>query len=195
MIICREVLSKDAVKSITDNLRDWKEGQSVLGPDHKQNLEIKNHPLSDKVKEAIICHPDIKKYSFIKQITQPRFNKYSDQGKYNDHVDFFRQEGVRTDWSMTLFLSDDYEGGELVIDGKSIKLPAGDLVMYPSGHIHRVNPVTRGKRLAAIAWAESYVEDCGNRKILQALVDVMQHTNDVKLSYVYNNLLKKWSTT
>ena len=197
MIICKEVLTKNACKGILESLKDWEEGQSALGSSHKDNQELKNHPLSETIKEAIISHPDVRKYSFIKYMTQPRFNKYQDQGKYNDHVDFFRQEGIRTDWSMTLFLNDQYEGGELVLQTpygeQQIKLPAGDMVIYPSGLIHRVNPVTKGERIAAISWAESFVEDHGNREILSTLVDIISDQPSVKLSYVYDNLLRKWS--
>lgn len=194
MIICKQVISKDDCAKVLDALENWEEGQSALGSEHKQNLEIKNHPLAQSIAEAIAKHPLIRKYSYIKQMTLPRFNKYVNSGKYADHVDFFRQEGIRTDWSMTLFLNEDYEGGELVIEGEEVKLAAGDMVLYPSGQIHRVNPVTKGERIAAIAWAESFIRSQEDRNILNKLVDVLSEKNDVRLSYVYDNLLRKWAS-
>jgi PKHD-type hydroxylase len=81
-------------------------------------------------------------------------------------------DGVRTDVSFTLFLAEpaDYDGGELVIETSAgeedIKLPAGHLIAYPSTTLHRVAPVTRGERLVAVGWAQSYVRDLAKREIL-----------------------------
>ncbi len=203
MFICSEVLSSKEAAEYIKQLNDWSEGQSALGANHKNNLEIKDHMLCKEIQFKILSHPKLNKYSFIKQMTTPRFNKYVKSGKYDSHVDFFRQENLRTDWSMTLFLSDpnSYEGGELVIQDslgeRQFKLSAGDMIVYPSGSIHRVNPVLKGERIAVITWAESYVEDYNNRNILSHLVDLMIAPKDkeqaVKLSYIYNNLLRKWS--
>ena len=80
--------------------------------------------------------------------------------------------GIRTDVSFTLFLGDpaSYDGGELVMEGtggeQAYKLDAGSMILYPSGALHRVEPVTRGARLAAVGWAQSLVRDPGKREIL-----------------------------
>lgn len=191
MIICRNVLTLEECKQI--KLNNWQEGHTNKDKTHKDNLEQIHAKYSELVKQRICEHPDIKMKSFIKKMTTPRFNRYNVGQKYAEHVDFFRQEGIQTDWSFTLFLTDDYEGGELVIDGTEVKLPRGDMILYPSGQLHEVLPVTKGTRTAAIGWAESYVSDVHERDILTKLAVELNKGDNVNLSYVYNNLLRKWS--
>lgn len=105
-----------------------------------------------------------------------RFSRYADDMEYGNHVDDAIMDGpdgpMRTDVSFTLFLSDadSYDGGELVTDTtageQTYKLPAGSMVVYPSSTLHRVAPVTRGERLAAIGWAQSAVRDPQQREVL-----------------------------
>jgi PKHD-type hydroxylase len=114
---------------------------------------------------------------------------------------------VRTDLSATLFLSEpsEYDGGELMIDdtygSHSVKLPAGDMVLYPSSSLHRVQPVTRGARLASFFWIQSMVRDDAQRTLLFDLdlaiqrlgADVAGHPALVQLTGVYHNLLRRWA--
>ena len=114
---------------------------------------------------------------------------------------------MRTDLSSTLFLSDpaDYDGGELVIEDtfgpRSVKLPAGDLVLYPSTSVHRVEPVTRGVRVASFFWIESMVRDDGKRRLLydvdMAILELRQAYGEiapaVALTGAYHNLLRRWA--
>src|SRR5690348_3396080 len=107
----------------------------------------------------------------------PRFNRYQDGGEYGFHVDgAVMRSGdggqVRSDVSCTLFLNEpgEYDGGELVVSDTygehEVKLPAGDLILYPSSSLHRVAPVTRGVRLAAFFWVQSMVRDDARRTLL-----------------------------
>jgi PKHD-type hydroxylase len=114
---------------------------------------------------------------------------------------------VRTDLSATLFLADpaEYDGGELMIgeagDEKRVKLPAGDMVLYSGGTVHRVTPVTRGVRLAAFFWVQSMVRDETQRTILFDFDNALQHLGRtgadhdacVRLAGVYHNLLRQWA--
>jgi PKHD-type hydroxylase len=114
---------------------------------------------------------------------------------------------VRTDLSGTLFLNDpdDYDGGELTIEGMHgeprIKLPAGDLVLYSATSVHRVEPVTRGERLASFFWLQSMVRDDGRRQLLHDMdMNLMtlrrQHGDAesvVALTGTYHNLLRMWA--
>ncbi len=116
-------------------------------------------------------------------------------------------EKIRTDVSATLFLSrpDDYDGGELQIDdtygAQRIKLPAGDLVLYPATSLHRVTPVTRGVRVACFFWVQSMVRDDAQRALLfdldMAVVklarDASGHESLVSLTGCYHNLLRMWA--
>ena len=107
-----------------------------------------------------------------KALTPLIFSRYGAGQHYGSHVDNPLMNGVRTDVSFTLFLADpdSYDGGELVMESASgeeeVKLPAGHLVAYPSTTLHRVAPVTRGERLVAVGWAQSYVRDSAKRELL-----------------------------
>ena len=118
------------------------------------------------------------------------------------------KQWVRTDLSATLFLAapSEYDGGELMIDdtygSHSVKLPAGDLVLYPSTSLHRVQPVTRGARVASFFWIQSMVRDDGQRTLLFDLDlaiqrlgadDAAGHPALVQLTGVYHNLLRRWA--
>ncbi len=117
------------------------------------------------------------------------------------------RERVRTDLSSTLFFSDpeDYDGGELVIQDtyglQQVKLPAGDLVLYPGTSLHKVNPVTRGARYASFFWTQSLVREDSQRTLLfemdqsiQRLPrDVPDHPSLLRLTGTYHNLLRRWS--
>lgn len=147
------------------------------------------------------------------KVLPPLFNRYGIDQSYGRHIDgAIRPVGdtphrVRTDLSATLFLSPagDYDGGELVVSDtfgeRSIKLEAGDMVLYPGTSVHRVAPVTRGTRLAAFFWIQSMVRDNTQRTILfeldsaiQKLArDVPDHAALVDLAGVYHNLLRSWA--
>lgn len=144
----------------------------------------------------------------------PLFNRYAEGQAFGTHVDnaIRRVPGtsirLRTDLSATLFLSDpaDYDGGELVVEGafgaQSVKLPAGDLVLYPASSLHHVTPVTRGERVASFFWVQSMVRDDGERALLFDLDQSVQaltarlSANDaevVRLSGLYHNLVRRWA--
>jgi PKHD-type hydroxylase len=149
------------------------------------------------------------------KIVPPLFNRYEGGQTYGDHVDGAirpvtgTRMRVRTDLSTTLFLSapDDYDGGELVITDTfgthRVKLPAGDLVLYPGTSLHRVEPVTRGVRLASFFWIESMVRQDGQRQLLFDLDTAIQELAATapekqavdRLLNVYHNLLRHWADT
>src|SRR5688572_289756 len=116
----------------------------------------------------------------------PLFNRYAGGQDFSTHVDnaVRIQRGsefrVRSDLSATLFLADpdSYEGGELLIEGQfgaqSVKLPAGDMVLYPSSSLHRVTPVTEGTRVASLFWIQSMVRDDGARRLVFELDQAVQ---------------------
>ncbi len=118
------------------------------------------------------------KNALFQLITRPKaltpliLSRYEPGMEYGSHVDDALMQGMRTDVSFTLFLSapDDYDGGALVIESsggeEDVKLPAGSLVAYPSTTLHRVQPVTRGERLAAVGWARSFIRDPARREML-----------------------------
>ena len=147
------------------------------------------------------------------RVFPPLFNRYEPSMAFGAHVDNAIREltssplRVRTDLSATLFLSapEEYDGGELVVDdtygAHSVKLPAGDMILYPATSLHRVVPVTRGARLASIFWVQSMVRDDGERSLLfdldMAISQVSETTPDnpgiVALTSCYHNLLRRWA--
>jgi PKHD-type hydroxylase len=149
-----------------------------------------------------------------RRIVPPLFNRYGgDHARYGKHVDNAIRvnnelgQRVRTDISATLFLSDpdDYDGGELVIDDtfgeQRVKLALGDMVIYPGTSVHRVEPVTRGHRMACFFWVESMVRSDEQRRLLFDLDTHLTrlralHDHDdalVGLTGTYHNLLRMWS--
>ncbi|NWB44692.1 Fe2+-dependent dioxygenase [Pseudomonas sp. E6002] len=148
-----------------------------------------------------------------KKIYPPLFNRYSAGEAFDWHIDNAIRglkgvrERVRTDISATLFLADpaSYDGGELVIRDTfgehAVKLPAGHLLIYPGSSLHKINPVTRGERIASFFWVESLVREDSQRQLLLDM-DVAiqrltaQHADDhalLQLSGAYHNLLRRWS--
>jgi PKHD-type hydroxylase len=147
------------------------------------------------------------------KVLPPFFNRYTGGQSYGPHIDgAIRRIGgsahrVRTDLAATVFLTppEDYDGGELVVEdtfgARRVKLPAGDMVLYPGTSVHRVEPVTRGTRLAAFFWVQSHVREDARRTILFELdnairriaADVPKHPAVVDLAGVYHNLLRTWA--
>jgi PKHD-type hydroxylase len=129
---------------------------------------------------------------------------------YGDHLDHPLLAGeppARGDISTTVFLSspDSYDGGELVVNSLhgepvSVKLPAGQAVCYPAGTLHRVNPVTRGSRLAAVTVAESRIQDDTRREIFSDISQLTRWVQDVAAgspqerlaNKIYNKLMRMW---
>jgi len=201
----------------------WQDGRATAGhraAEVKSNLQLPldsptGKKLGDLIVDRLSRHPRFIAATLPLRILPPRFNRYEGGGTYGDHVDnaIFPIPGtalrVRTDISSTLFLSepDSYEGGELVVEDlygpQRVKLAAGDMVVYPGSSLHRVEPVTRGVRLAAFFWTQSLVRSDAQRRTLyeldcaiQALTaDHPEHGSIDAFTNVYHNLLRAWSET
>lgn len=200
---------------------EWQDGRVTAGPQAakvKQNLQLtEEHPvaqqLGDVVLKALGRSELFLSAALPLKVFPPLFNRYQGGGGFGMHVDTavrdVRSKGyrVRTDLSGTLFLSDpaEYDGGELVMEDSygahAAKLPAGDLVLYPSTSLHRVNPVTRGARLASIFWVQSLVREDAQRTLLFEMDTALQNLNKtvadhpalIQLTGVYHNLLRQWA--
>jgi PKHD-type hydroxylase len=162
--------------------------------------------------EALRRHPDFQRVAIPRSLQRPLISRYRAGMAYGLHVDdalMGRGNKVRTDLSVTVFISEvtGYDGGELVIDGpygrQEVKLPAGAAVVYPAGTLHRVAAVSRGERLVAVTWVQSYVRDAAKREILSDM-DLIRRTmakaspgsSETDLAFkTYANLLRLWSET
>ena len=202
----------------------WSDGRTTAG---RQAAQVKNNeqlqPGSEQHRElqalvlqALEKHPLFFSATLPKRVLPPLFNRYSGTANaYGSHVDQAVRylpggvERVRTDISCTLFLSDPsgYDGGELVIDTtfgeQRVKLAAGDLVVYPGSSVHRVEPVTRGVRLASFFWIESMVRTDEQRRLLYEMdmslmklrAELGETLELVQLTGAYHNLLRMWADT
>lgn len=198
---------------------DWQDGRQTAGhlaASAKANQQLaQDDPLAQQLADFILAqlgqNPRFMAAALPLKVLPPRFNRYTDGGTYGDHIDsaVFSVPGtphrIRADLSATLFFSepDEYQGGELVVQDKRIKLPAGQLVLYSSGSLHRVEPVTRGARLAAFFWIQSLVREDNQRGMLLELDESIQALGRqlpespevVRLTGVYHNLLRHWANT
>ena len=207
----------------------WSDGAFTAGA---QALTVKNNeqlPVGSAVAQALQGlilsaldrHPLFFSATLPKRVFPPMFNRYGGRtNTYGAHVDNavryvparggLPPERVRTDISCTLFLADpaDYDGGELVIDDtygeQRVKLAAGDMVVYPGTSVHRVEPVTRGHRVASFFWVESMVRSDEQRRLLHDMDRHLMHLRStvgetdagvVGLTGSYHNLLRLWADT
>lgn len=169
--------------------------------------------LGDMILAALERNPLFISSTLPARVYPPMFNRYEGGQHFGNHIDnavrLLPRSGtkIRTDISATLFLTDPaaYDGGELLIEDRygahSVKLPAGDLIVYPASSLHRVSPVTRGARVASFFWVQSMVRDDGQRTLLFDLDTSIMRLNQsgadetarVQLTGCYHNLLRMWS--
>src|ERR1700709_2193760 len=227
MLICvPNVLSKGDVadfRRIMDGCA-WEDGRSTAGAQSalvKSNEQLPPdgevaRKLGNRVLSALSASPKFISAAIPLKIFPPLFNRYAaaDGHHFGVHVDNAvrgaRLTGlrIRTDLSVTLFLSEpeEYDGGEVMIEDNfgshEIKLPAGDLVLYPASSLHLVTPVTRGLRVASFFWLQSMIRDAHARSLIfdldtaiQALVERLGRDDreTVKLTGIYHNLIRYWA--
>lgn len=202
----------------------WIDGRSTAGQQAvsaKNNQQLPQDSDTSRALQALVLgalnrHALFFSATLPKKIFNPLFNRYGGStNTYGKHVDgavlHSRAGGekVRSDVSCTLFLSqpEEYEGGELEIDDtygtQRVKLPAGDMVIYPSTSVHRVAPVTAGHRIASFFWVESMVRSDEQRRLLfdldMNLLRMRQEQGEselaVALTGTYHNLLRMWADT
>ena len=221
-----QVLNPEELAGVRKTLAGmpWSDGRATSGA---QSAQAKNNEqlaqgrpelpaLQQTVLTALNRHAMFFSAALPRRILPPMFNRYAGAANaFGNHIDnairFIpgRQgERVRTDISCTLFLADpgEYDGGELVIEdtygAQRVKLPAGDMVLYPGTSVHRVEPVTRGARLASFFWVESMVRSDEQRSLLHdmdlhlmRLRETVGETEAavIGLTGTYHNLLRLWA--
>jgi PKHD-type hydroxylase len=220
-----KVLEIDQVAECRNALAtaEWVDGRVTAGHQfarvkHNRQMPAQHpvaHRLGDLILTALDRTPLFMSAALPLKVVPPLFNRYEGGETYGNHVDgaVYPVAGtphrVRTDLSATLFLSapEEYAGGELVADdtygAHRIKLPAGDMVLYPGTSLHRVEPVTGGVRLAAFFWIQSMVRSDGQRALLFELDTAIQQLSGTlpdspavaQLFNVYHNLLRQWADT
>jgi PKHD-type hydroxylase len=163
--------------------------QASTGPDLERVRALVETRLAQHAVFALAVRP--------KTILGPLFSHYLPGHTYGPHVDDALMGGVRSDVAFTLFLSapDSYDGGELVLDSsageEAFKLAPGSLVTYPATTLHRVAPVTRGERLAAVGWVRSHVREAARRELLFDLETARRRLFDREGKTAEGDLLAK----
>ncbi len=210
---CRQVLESSP----------WIDGKATAGEQAaraKMNLQIPEDSaearnLGGLILRALARNPLFNSAALPLRVLPPMFNRYDTGMSFGAHVDGAIRAipgaggmRMRADVSSTLFLTapEDYDGGELVIEdafgSHAVKLPAGDMIVYPSTSVHRVEPITRGSRWSSFFWTQSMIKDDGERSLLydldMALIRTRQALSDderavIGLTNCYHNLLRRWS--
>ena len=206
----------------------WTDGRATAGAQAalaKRNQQVPETwpglpALQQRVRDALAAHPLFFSAALPRQVSPPMFNRHGGAtNRFGNHVDSAVRHlagggMVRSDIACTLFLGDPagYDGGELVIEDSfgthGVKLPAGDLVLYPAHSVHRVEPVTRGVRQASFFWVQSLVRSAEQRRLL---FDMDRHLMALRsrggatageddpavigLTGSYHNLLRLWIET
>jgi PKHD-type hydroxylase len=200
--------------------QDWMDGKVTAGEQSaraKRNLQVpEDAPAARELGEMILTalghNAAFVSAALPLRVFPPLFNRYDEGMAFDTHVDnairFAGPVRFRTDVSATLFLTDpdDYEGGELIVEDAygehAVKLPAGDLILYPATSLHRVAPITRGSRWASFFWTQSMVKSDEQRTLLWNLDAAVQGLSQkvgqadpevVRLAGAYHNLLRMWA--
>ena len=224
LITMPDILDADAlaqVRALTDS-GEWIDGKATSGLQAmlvKNNAQLPESCAAAQQAGRIVLDALARSASFVSaalplRVYPPLFNRYAGGQAYGGHIDNAVRIAsggewrMRSDLSATLFLEhpDRYEGGELVVAGpfgeQRIKLPAGQLVLYPSSSLHRVEPVTAGVRTACVFWVQSMVRDADARRLLYEADGAIQSLGArvgqgdaavVTLTGVYHNLLRRWA--
>ncbi|CAM4144575.1 Fe2+-dependent dioxygenase [Comamonas aquatilis] len=229
MLHIPNVLSREQVTAMRAAIdaADWVDGRATVGSQGAQVKRNRQLPEDSSIalqqgriiEQALAANGLYFSAALPARTMPPLFNRYSDSETYGLHVDGAARrvagatmggpQWLRTDLSCTLFLCDpeDYEGGELVVvdtyGTHEVKLPAGDLILYPSSSLHRVEAVTRGERVCSFFWAQSLVRDDSRRALLfemdQAITRLRAQLGEtpetVSLTGNYHNLLRMWAET
>jgi PKHD-type hydroxylase len=217
------VLNSDELAHFRAVMQDarWVDGNATSGHQSSQakyNEQLAEdspqaRELGERILQALARSPLFFSAALPKQVFPPLFNRYGPGMTFGNHVDAairthsVQPVRIRTDLSATLFLvePDMYDGGELLVEDtygvQSVKLPAGDMVLYPATSLHRVAPITRGLRVASFFWIQSMIRDDGQRTLLfdldMAIIKMTQAAAQepalVSLTGVYHNLLRMWA--
>jgi PKHD-type hydroxylase len=226
LIAIPDVLNARALSLVRERLAAagdaWVDGRVTAGHQGaavKHNLQLdEQSPIARELGALIVSvlerHSLFLSAALPSRVYPPLFNRYDGTTgmQFGNHVDGAvrllpgRGDKIRTDLAATLFLAEpeSYDGGELVIEDvygpQTVKLPAGQMVLYPATSRHRVLPVTRGSRLASFFWVQSMVREDARRALLfdldMAIVrlgaDVPGHSSLVDLTGCYHNLVRMW---
>lgn len=219
LLAIKNVLNENQLKVIQTLLKnaEFVDGKLSAGKEARQvknNQELpQDSPLHEQLNQmvmsALLQNSEYQDFAFPLKVATPFYARYTQGMTYGFHVDDPvmgpMHSRYRSDIATTIFLNDDYEGGELTIKTtlgeQQIKLTAGDAIVYPATTLHQVNEVTQGQRLVAVTWAQSMIKDPQKRELVyelgqarNILIDERANSDEaVHVSNVYANLVRRWS--
>ena len=192
--------------------KDWQDGKKTAGShaaEVKNNLQLKrecetSQNLSKFITTKILSNPLIKSFALPKKIHGIMFTKSREGMKYGRHIDNAFMSSGRSDLSFTIFINEkeSYQGGDLIIENinsdSAFKLNSGEIIIYPSTHLHSVKEIEKGERLVCVGWIESYVKSIEEREYLfdldagaRSLLSKYGRSDDLDLIFKsYSNLLR-----
>ena len=203
----------DAASWVDGNVTSGHQSARAKVNEQLPETSLEARELGDEILAALARNPVFFSAALPRQVFPPLFNRYTEGMNFGSHVDGAMRvhaptgRRIRTDLSATLFLAspETYDGGELLIEDtfgvQCVKLPAGDLVVYPATSLHRVTPVTRGARVSSFFWLQSMIRDNAHRALLYDMDVAIQrlsvenptHPSVISLTGVYHNLLRQWA--
>jgi PKHD-type hydroxylase len=217
MLTIADILAAEDVQRVRDGLAatTFKDGKATAGPvaakvkanQQADGSDPKVKALAAFVRQALERSPVFMAYARPQRWSRLLFSRYRPGDAYGFHTDDAAMEAedggrMRTDLSFTLFLTDPqtYEGGALLMDGldgeREFRPAAGSAVLYPTGQLHQVTPVTAGERLAAVGWVQSMVGRGDEREVLFDLQRVRWATPEgqarLLLDKSIGNLIRMW---
>jgi PKHD-type hydroxylase len=200
-----QILSENEALQIAQELKeaDWQHFEKEVTD--KDTYEILKHEKINYLHKRLSECQDLIDDFFVQAIMPPKFVKYGVGQGYGPHVDAaflgpsMGLPPLRTDIACTIFLTDDYEGGELIgpVPRMGIRGVPGTCAIYPCWMVHEVNKIMEGDRIVAVTWMQSMVRDEQQREILRTIKGVMDNKSSnptIHLSSVYNALLKRWAS-
>lgn len=220
LVEIKNILGEAELKKVREllkgaNFRDGHLSAGMAAQSVKNNLEVAdediNTSLNNIVMNNVVRHPAYKQAALPHRIAAPFYARYETDMEYGEHIDDpimgVGTERYRSDLAMTIFLNSptEYEGGELIIQTsfgeQSVKLNAGDAVLYPATTRHQVAKVVSGERLVAVTWIQSLIRDNEQRELLYQLSKTREKmlrkdpdSEDTKrIDSTYVNLVRMWS--
>lgn len=219
LLTIKNILDKNQLSVINKLLEnaDFIDGKLSAGKEAEKvkfNQELSqqsplHNQLNQMVMPALLQNDEFQSFAFPLKVATPFYARYTKGMTYGFHVDDPvmgpMNARYRTDISVTVFLNNEYEGGELAIKTsygvQRFKLSAGDAIVYPSNSWHQVDEVTKGQRTVAVIWAQSMIKDPQKRAMIyelgaarDILIDERANSKETQhVSNVYSNLVRRWS--
>lgn len=196
------ILPEDQALALADKLKslEWSQGRArtkELTGTTKQNREILNHLALQKIGKLIVNHPAIALDHIPLQCHPPKFSRYGPGERYGPHTDAAWMANTRTDLSCTLWLSDNFKGGDLRIDGHNYRGRPGEALVYECGLVHEVTAVVDGDRICAVTWIQSRIRDREKRRLVSDFRKLLAKIEDQPALFleggrIHSALLRRW---